>query len=116
MELVRGQVQVTAVWFTREDAPAIPLLGLEERRFEGRNARASNSRGSRGHLINTVQSVQSVPQWLKPILHFAAFAARVNSCPVTNLLAERVFPQPVKPALSRPVDELASIVPARKYR
>jgi hypothetical protein len=37
------------------------------------------------------------PAGAKARPHFAAFAARVNSCPVTKLLAERVFPQPVKP-------------------
>ena len=36
------------------------------------------------------------PQGLKPTIHFAAFAARLKSCPVTKPCCFRVFPQPAR--------------------
>ena len=43
--------------------------------------------------------VERDEQGLKPDAYFAAFAARVNSCPDTNHLTDGVFPQPVKPGV-----------------
>jgi DNA-binding transcriptional regulator/RsmH inhibitor MraZ len=33
-----------------------------------------------------VKCLKSIPQGLKPVLYFEAFAARLKSCPVTKLL------------------------------
>ncbi len=39
---------------------------------------------------------KSIPQGLKPVVYFVAFAARLKSCPVTKPCLSRVFPQPVQ--------------------
>jgi hypothetical protein len=39
---------------------------------------------------------EKIPQGLKPIIYFVAFAARLKPCPDTKLAQFRVFPQPVK--------------------
>jgi hypothetical protein len=44
-----------------------------------------------------IEKGKNLPQGLKPALSFAAFAARLKSCPDTSGGSKRVFPQPVKP-------------------
>jgi hypothetical protein len=44
----------------------------------------------------TGKMAKNVPQGLKPIICFVAFAARLKPCPDTKPTQFRVFPQPVK--------------------
>ena len=41
------------------------------------------------------------PQGLKPVVYFAALAARLKPCPYYRAPTIRVFPQPVKPRPTR---------------
>jgi hypothetical protein len=65
------------------DAGGIPQ-GLKRLRKNGECATNSRGAGMAG---------------AEALVDFAAFAARLKSCPVTKQVRQRVFPQPLKPAL-----------------
>jgi len=54
---------------------------------------------------------EGIPQSLKPVVYFQMFAARLKSCPDTKRFLNRVFPQPVKPALILRIYGTAEAVP-----
>ena len=97
-------------------APALPTLGHETLEDWGSwsptlATRTNTSQGwgtQRLFLFSRLlkkteqraNAVRKRPQRLKARTDFAAFAARLKSCPVTKRDSERVFPQPAHRALS----------------